>query len=104
MQTSTEYKILKGRAAEKEKSKYGKKNYKNKSKELNLLQAEADHQKSKYEKLNKAFTKRKTSKEETVNTDKFWDRNSSPRNESKNSSTKNGKTSIAYDSDSADND
>ena len=55
------------RAAEKYKSKYVKKDYKNKFKELNLLQAEAAHQKSNYQKLNKSFTKRKTSKDDTVN-------------------------------------
>ena len=55
------------RAAENYKSKYVKKDYKKKSKELNLLQAEAAHQKSKYENLNKDFTKINTSKEETVN-------------------------------------
>ena len=51
------------RDAEKDKSKYVKKDYKKKFKELNILQVEAAHQKSRYEKLNKAFTKRKTSKE-----------------------------------------
>ena len=50
------------RAAEKYKSKYVNKYYKKKLKELNILQAEAAHQKSKYDNLNKAFTKRKTSK------------------------------------------
>ena len=43
--TSREWKVLKSRAAEKYKSKYVKKDYKNKFKELNLLQAEASHKK-----------------------------------------------------------
>ena len=64
---SSNWKVIKARAAEKDKSKYGKKDYKKKFKELNLLQEEAAHQKSKYKKLNKAFTKSKTSKKETVN-------------------------------------
>ena len=59
--TSRECKFLKARAAEKDKSKYSNKDHKRKFKELNLLQAEAAHQESKYENLNKAFTKRKTS-------------------------------------------
>ena len=50
------------KATGKYKPKYIKKYYKKKFKELNLLQAEADHNKSKYEKLNKSFTKSKTSK------------------------------------------
>ena len=50
----------------KEKSKYGKKDYKKKPKKINLFQAEAAHQKSKHENLNKAFTKSNTSKEETI--------------------------------------
>ena len=50
------------RDAEKYNSKYVRKDYKKKFKELNLLQEETDHHKSKFEKLNKAFTKRKTSK------------------------------------------
>ena len=60
--TSRECNILKKRAKYKDNTKYGKRDYKNKFKELNLLQAEADHQKSKYENLNKAFAKNKTSK------------------------------------------
>ena len=46
--TSREYKVLKERDAEKYKSKYGKKYYNKKFKELNILQSEAAHQKSKY--------------------------------------------------------
>ena len=58
-----------------------------------------------YEKLNRAFTKRMTSKEETVNIADSSDINSSSSSESNNYSTKSRKkkTSIIYDSDSADN-
>ena len=66
------------------------------------MQAEAAHQKSKYEKLNKAFTKRENSKEEAVNIADSLDSNYSSSSESNNYSTKTGKISIAYDSDSAD--
>ena len=72
-----------------------------KFKELNLLQAEAAHQKSKYEKLNKVFTNMMTSKEDTVNLADSSDRNSSSSSESNNYSPKTRKTSITYDSDSA---
>ena len=92
------------RAEEKYKSKYVKKENKKKFKELNLLQAEASHQKSNYENLNKAFTKRKTYREETVNISDSSNINSSSSSESKFFSPKNGKKkiSITYDSDSAD--
>ena len=89
------------------KSNYVKKDYKKKFKELNLLQAEAAHQKSKYENLNKAFTKKKTYKQETVNIVDSYDTNinSSSISESTNYSTRTDKrkTLITYDSDSADN-
>ena len=68
------------------------------------MQAEAAHQKSKYEKLNKDFTKRKTSKEETVVIDDSSGSDSSSISESNHSSNETGKISIAYDSDSAEND
>ena len=69
------------RAEEKDKSKYVKKEYKKKFKELNIFQEEAAHQNYKYEKINKAFTKRKTSKEETINIYDYYDRNSSSSKE-----------------------
>ena len=97
-------KLIRKRASYKDKSKYGKKYYKNNFKEINLLQAEAAHQKSKYEKLNKDFTKRKTSKEETVVLSDSLDIDFSSISESNHSSNETGKISIAYDSDSADND
>ena len=68
------------------------------------MQVEAAHQKSKCENINKAFTKRKTSKEETVVLSDSYDSNSLSRSESNNSSPETGKTSIFYDSDSADDD
>ena len=43
-----------------------KNDYKKKFRELNLLQAEATYQKSKHEKINKAFVKKNTTKEGTV--------------------------------------
>ena len=88
-------------AAENDKSNYVKKYYKNKSNKINLLQSEAGHQKYKHEKINKYFTKSKTSKEKTINLDKSSDSNSLPSCESNNYSPKNGKkkTSITYDSD-----
>ena len=63
-------------AAEKEKSKYVKKEYKKNFKKLNILQIEVAHQKYKDEKINKAFTKRKTSKGGTINLDNSSDSNS----------------------------
>ena len=102
--TSRECKSLKARASNKDKPKYGKKDYNKRIKELNFLQAEAAHQNSKYEKLNKYFTKRKTSKKETVILDDYSDSKSSSSTDSDNPSNEIGKTSIAYDSDSSDND
>ena len=77
-------------AAEKDKSKYVKKYYKNKFNKINLLQAEAAHQKYKHENINKAFTKRKTSKEKTINLENSSDRISLSNIKSNNSSPKNG--------------
>ena len=61
-QTSGYCKVLKSRVSDKEKPKDVKRGYKKKFKELNLLQAEVSQQKSKYENLIKAFTKRNNSK------------------------------------------
>ena len=68
------------------------------------MQEEGANQKSKYENLNKAFTKSKTSKEETVNIAYSSDSNSSSISESNSFSPQNGKKkiSITYDSDSTD--
>ena len=68
------------------------------------MQSEAAHQKSKYENLNKYFTKRNTAKQETVNIADSLDRHASYSCESNNYSPENGKTSITYDSDSSDDD
>ena len=67
------------------------------------MQAEAAHQKSKYEKLNKSFTNMKNSKEETIYLADSPDSESSSISESNNYSPKIRKTSIAYDSNSSDN-
>ena len=69
----------------KDNPKYGKKDYKKRFKELNLLQAEAAHQKYRYEKLNKAITKKKTYKKKTVVLYDTSDSNSSLISKSKNS-------------------
>ena len=68
------------------------------------MQVEFTYQKSKYEKINKAFTKRTTSKEDTVNLADSLDSDYSSSIYSNNYSPETGKTSIAYDSDSAEND
>ena len=66
------------------------------------MQVEAAYRKSKYGKINRAFTKRKTSKEETVNIADYSNINYSSRSESNISSPKTGKASITYDSDYSD--
>ena len=57
----------------------------------------------KYKNLNKAFAKKKTPKEETVIIDDTSDINSSSSSEAYNSPDEDDKTSIAYDSESANN-
>ena len=74
---------------------------------MNLLEREASHQRAnylKYKKLNKAFAKKKTPKEDTFILDETSDCNSSSSNEADNSPEEDEKTSIAYDSDSTDDD
>ena len=81
--TSRECKVLKARAKYKDNPKYATKDYKSKSRELNLLEKEASHQRAKYlknKKLNKAFSKKKIPKE-----DETLDSNSSPSIEGYNS-------------------
>ena len=73
-----------------------KKYYKKNFKELNLLQAKAFHQKSKYKKINKYFTKENSSKEETVILYDTSDSDSSSSIEYKNSPDEAEKPSIAY--------
>ena len=79
-----------------------KKGYTKKFKKLNILQAEAALERAKYKQLNKAFAKKKTPKEETVILDDTSDRNYSSSSEAENSPDEDEKTSIAYDSESAD--
>ena len=55
--TYKECNVLKKRAKYKENSQYGRKYYKKKFKELNLLQEEAAHQRATFKNLNKDFTK-----------------------------------------------
>ena len=67
--TTRECKILKSKTKDKDNPKYSTKDYKTKSREMNLLEREAAHQRAKYlkyKKLNKSFAKKKTRKEETV--------------------------------------
>ena len=66
------------------------------------MQVESAHQKSKYEKLNKAFTKKKTSKEETVILDISSDSDFSSSSESDNSPNETGEKDIACDLDYTD--
>ena len=58
---------------------------------------------NKYKKLNKAFARKKTPKENTVIVDDNSDRKSSSKSENDNSHDEDEKTSINYDSESADN-
>ena len=84
MYTSRECNVLKKRLIDKGNPIYRKTDYKNKFKELNLLEAEASHQRAKhlkYKKLNKYFAKKKTPKEETVIIDDTLDINSSSSSE-----------------------
>ena len=68
---------------------------------MNLLEREASHKRSKYlkyKKLNKAFAKNKTLKEETVILDNTSDSDSSSSSEAYNLCDEYKKSSIAYDS------
>ena len=90
--TSRDWKFLKVRSKDKYNPKYGKKYYKKKFRELNLLERESAHQRAKYlkyKKLNKAFSKKKTPKEDTVNLDDTSDSNSSSSSEADNSPDEN---------------
>ena len=83
---------------------YSTKDYKRKSKEVNLLEREAAHQRAKYLKyknLNKYFAKKKTRKEETAILDNTSDSDSLSIIEAFNSRDKDKKASIAYNSESA---
>ena len=67
--TTRECKFLKARNKDKDNNNYSTKDYKRKSRKMNLLEREDAHQRAKYlkyNKPNKAFAKKKTPKEETV--------------------------------------
>ena len=84
--TTRECKVLKART--KYKPKYSAKYYRRNSREVNLLEKEAAHQRAKYlkyKKLNKSFAKKKTRKEETVIIDDTSDSKSSSSSECHNS-------------------
>ena len=105
--TTRENKPPKARTKDKEKHKYSIKDYKRKSREVNLLGKKAAHQRAKYlkyKKLNKAFAKKKTRKEETVILDDTLDIDSSSIIEDQNSRDEDEEASITYDSELADND
>ena len=71
------------------------------------MEREASHQRAKYLKyknLNKAFAKKNTPKEDTVILGNTSDSNSSSSSESDNYPDKDDKASIAYNSESADDD
>ena len=71
------------------------------------MKIEAAHQRAKYlkyKKLNKAFAKKNTPKEETVVLDDTSDSDPSSISEDDNSTYEYDKTYIAYDSESSDND
>ena len=96
-----EFKFLKAKT--KDKPKYSTKDYKRKSREVNLLEKEAAHQRAKYlkyKKLNKYFAKKKT----RVILYDTSDRDSSSSSEAHNSRDEDEKTSIAYDSESGNDD
>ena len=100
-----DFKVLK--ASTKDKPKYSTKDYTRKSIEVSHLEKEASHQRVKYlkyKKLNKAFAKKKTRKEETFILDDNSDSNSSSSSEAQNSRDEYEEASIAYDSDFANDD
>ena len=77
--------------------KYSKKDYKGKSREVNLLEKEASHQRAKYrkyKKLNKAFSKNNT----RVILDDPLESYSSSSSEGENFTDEGEKNYIAYDS------
>ena len=98
--TSRELNVLKAKG--KEKPKFSKKDFKKNSREFNLLEKQASHQRAKYLKyknLNKAFSKKKTPVilEESES-------NSSTSREEENSSDEGEENSITYDSESGGSD
>ena len=95
--TSRECNVLNTKG--KEKPKFSKKDYKRKSREVNLLEKQASHQRAKYlkyKKLNKAVSKKKT----RVILDELSERDSSSSSEDDNYSDEGEKNCITYDSES----
>ena len=81
----------------KEKPKFSKKDFKKNSREVNLLEKQAYHQRAKYLKyknLNKLFSRKNT----RVILEDPSERNSSSSSEEGNSSDEGEKKSITYDS------
>ena len=67
--TTRKWKVVKKRGKDKDNTKYSKNYYRKKLKEVNISEMEASHQRAKYLKYknrNKAFAKKKTSKEENA--------------------------------------
>ena len=86
--TTRECRVLKSRTKDRYKPNHSTQDYNRKSREVNLLEKEASHQRAKYlkyKKLNKAFAKKKNHKEETVILDDTLDSNSSSSSKDKNS-------------------
>ena len=74
---------------------------------MNLLEKEFTHQRDKYlkyKKLNKAFAKKRTRKENTVVLDDTSDRDLSSSSEEENSPDEGGENSMTYDSESGGSD
>ena len=95
--TSRECNVLKTKG--KENTRFSKKDYKRKSREVNILEKQVSRQRSKYlkyKKLNKAFSKKKT----RVIIDDPSESDSSSSSEERNSSDEGDKKSITYDSES----
>ena len=98
--TSRECNVLKEKG--KEKPRFSKKDFKKKSREVNLLEKQASHQRAKYlkyKKLNKAFSKKNTP---VILEDSDSESSSSSKKE--NSSDEGEENSITYDSESGGSD
>ena len=100
-------KFLKTRNKDRDGPKYSTKYYKRKFIEVNILEKEDTHQKSKhlkYKNLNKDFSKKKTRKEDTGIIDDTSDSVSSSNSEAQKSRGEDKEASIAYDSESGNDD
>ena len=99
--TYRECKVLKARDKDEDNPKYATKDHRRKSREVNLSEIEAAHKRSKYlkyKKIKKSFANKNTPKEDDTS-----DSNSSSSSEAYNSRDENEKSSITYDSESAEN-